>query len=158
MQERDRREWTDRLVSAAEYLNRRTLSERLEAWAQLGMTTPQVKTLVFLDERGPARMGMIASHLGTSLSATTSVVDRLVQKGMLDRASDPTDRRVVVCELTSGGRDAVDRFWRLGEERLVPAAEQLGSEDLRAVVHGLELLRGAAESVYQQAAEEQADS
>lgn len=158
MQDGDREGLIDRFVTAAEYLNRRTLSERLEAWAQLGMTTPQVKTLVFLDERGPARMGMIASHLGTSLSATTSVVDRLVQKDMLERASDPGDRRVVICELTSTGRDAVDRFWRLGEDRLMPVAALLDGEDLQAAVHGLELLRGAAETVYQQAAEEQDDS
>ncbi len=158
MQDGDREGLIDRFVTAAEYLNRRTLSERLEAWAQLGMTTPQVKTLVFLDERGPARMGMIASHLGTSLSATTSVVDRLVQKDMLERASDPGDRRVVICELTSTGRDAVDRFWRLGEDRLMPVAALLDGEDLRAAVRGLELLRGAAETVYQQAAEEQDDS
>lgn len=158
MQEGDRQGLINRLVEAAEYLNRRTLSERLEAWAQLGMTTPQVKTLVFLDDRGSARMGMIASHLGTSLSATTSVVDRLVQKDMLERASDPTDRRVVICELTSTGRDAVDRFWRLGEERIVPVAQLLDAEELPAAVRGLELIRGAAETVYQQAVEEQADS
>ena len=158
MQDGDREGLIDRFVTAAEYLNRRTLSERLEAWAQLGMTTPQVKTLVFLDERGPARMGMIASHLGTSLSATTSVVDRLVQKDMLERASDPGDRRVVICELTSTGRDAVDRFWRLGEDRLMPVAALLDGADLRAAVHGLELLRGAAETVYEQAAEDQDDS
>lgn len=158
MQDGDREGLIDRFVTAAEYLNRRTLSERLEAWAQLGMTTPQVKTLVFLDERGPARMGMIASHLGTSLSATTSVVDRLVQKDMLERASDPSDRRVVICELTSTGRDAVDRFWRLGEDRLMPVAALLDGEDLSAAVRGLELLRGAAETVYQQTVEEQADS
>lgn len=158
MPDGDREGLIDRFVAAAEYLNRRTLSERLEAWAQLGMTTPQVKTLVFLDERGSARMGMIASHLGTSLSATTSVVDRLVQKDMLERASDPSDRRVVICELTATGRDAVDRFWRLGEDRLTPVAALLDSEDLQAAVRGLELLRGAAETVYQQTVEEQADS
>lgn len=158
MQDGDRQGLIDRLVDAAEYLNRRTLSDRLEAWAQLGMTTPQVKTLVFLDDRGPARMGMIASHLGTSLSATTSVVDRLVQKGMLERASDPTDRRVVICELTSTGRDAVDRFWRLGEDRLVPVTELLSADDLQAAVRGLELMRGAAETVHQQMVEDQASS
>ena len=158
MQDGDRQALIDRLIDAAEYLNRRTLSERLEAWAQLGMTTPQVKTLVFLDERGPARMGMIASHLGTSLSATTSVVDRLVQKDMLERASDPSDRRVVICELTSTGRDAVDRFWRLGEDRLMPVAALLEGQDLQSAVQGLELLRGAAETVYQQAVAERANS
>ena len=148
----------DRFVDVVEYLNRRTLSGRLDDWAQLGMTTPQIKTLAFLEERGPARMGMIASHLGTSLSATTSVVDRLVEKRMLQRASDPGDRRVVICELTSTGLDAVNQFWRIGQERILPAVRLLDAEQLAAAVRGLELIRVAEEELQRRRSEEEATS
>lgn len=158
MQERDRQTLVDRFVDAVEYLNRRTLSARLDDWAQLGMTTPQIKTLAFLEEHGPARMGRIASHLGTSLSATTSVVDRLVEKRMVQRASDPSDRRVVICELTSTGLDAMDQFWRIGQERILPAVRLLGAEQLEAAVRGLELIRVAEEEVQRRRSEEQSTS
>ena len=57
-------------------------------------------------------MGVISNSLGSALSATTSIVDRLVEKKLVKRGSDPNDRRVVTCELTASGQEASERFWR----------------------------------------------
>ncbi len=138
-----KQELTDRFNESAEYLNRQLHSGRLDEWEGLGMTIPQIRTLVLLERLGPLRMGNIAIHLGRALSATTTIVDRLVLKGLVGRDSDPNDRRVVICKLTDSGEQAIKRFWQIGRERLDLLAELLNEEQLETIVEGLELVRWA---------------
>ena len=130
-----------RFRELAEYLNRQLHTGRLDEWEDLDMTIPQIKTLVLLEEEGPLRMGNIADYLGRALSATTTVMDRLVEKGLVDRVSDPRDRRVVICRLTASGQQAIDRFWQIGQERLDGLADRMDDEQLETVVKALEAIR-----------------
>lgn len=88
-------------------------------------------------------MGTIAGALGIAVSATTTVVDRLVERGLATRLSDPKDRRVVICELTEKGREAAERFWTIGHERLHMLADHLQAEQLTGLVQAFEQLRDA---------------
>lgn len=143
MEDSSRQELTERFVAVAEYLNRQTHLHRLDEWETLDMTIPQLKTLVLLERMGALRMGSISMYLGRALSATTTVVDRLVEKKLVDRSSDPDDRRVVLCHLTDLGHDTIDRFWRIGIDRIKAAADLMEPDQLEAVVQGLELIRNA---------------
>ena len=143
MQDDRRQELTDRFAESAEYLNRQLHTGRLDEWEGLDMTIPQIRTLVLLERMGPLRMGNIAIYLDRALSATTTVMDRLVEKGLVDRVADPSDRRVVICQLSESGEQAITRFWRIGRERLQIVADLLDEEQLETVVQGFELIRWA---------------
>ena len=153
MEDTNNQELTERFVAVAEFLNRQTHLHRLDAWEELGMTIPQLRTLVLLEQLGPMRMGSISTHLGRALSATTTVVDRLVEKGYVGRSSDPDDRRVVLCELTELGRTTIDRFWRIGTGRIDRLVQALDPDQMETVVRGLELIQQAAEEIRQRGAE-----
>ena len=143
MQDDYRQVLTDRFVESVEYLNRQMHVGRLEECEALEMTIPQIKTLVLLERTGPMRMGSIAGFLGRALSATTIVVDRLVEKDLVHRIFDPNDRRVVLCDLTDLGRQSAAQFWSIGNERLQKVVDLLQVEDLETVVKGVELIRKA---------------
>lgn len=143
MPEDNKKELTRRFMESVEYLNRQIHSGRLGGWEALEMTIPQIKTLVLLERMGPLRMGTIALHFDRALSATTAVVDRLVEKNLVHRRSDPKDRRLVICELTDVGKEAMTEFWRIGNDRLKIVADTLDAEDLEKVVRSLELIRKA---------------
>ncbi len=143
MQNDNREELTSKFIEAVDYLNRQMHTCGLDDWEGLEMTIPQLKTLVLLERSGPLRMGNIAAFLGRALSATTTVVDRLVEKGLVDRAWDPSDRRVVICRLTDRGLQAMDRFWRIRRERLQMMADTFGMEELEIVVQAVEMMRAA---------------
>ena len=147
MQDDRRQELTDRFAESAEYLNRQLHTGRLDEWEGLDMTIPQIRTLVLLERMGPLRMGNIAIYLGRALSATTTVMDRLVEKGLVDRVADPSDRRVVICQLSESGEQAITRFWRIGRERLQIVVDLLDEEQLETVVQGFELIRWAEEEI-----------
>lgn len=150
----EERQLAERLVNVVEDLQRRARNSVLDVWQGQDMTIPQAKTLVLLETMGPLRMGAIARHLGSGLSATTALVDRLVEKGLVERGSDPGDRRVVTCELTAAGREALEQFLTTGRERAMQVADLLQPEQLEAVVEGLELLRWARNELASQAAAE----
>ncbi len=141
-------ELAERFIEHAEFLNRALHSGALEDWRRMDMTIPQIKTLILLQNMNRMRMGGIANYLGSTLSATTSIVDRLVEKGFVDRVSDPNDRRVVVCELTDSGREVIDQFWYVGLVRVEPVIQRLNVDQLESVVCSLELLRRTLEDHY----------
>ena len=137
----------ERLAEAAACLNRQLHSGRLDQWEDLGLTLPHVKVLVLLEHEGPLRMGAISSHVGTALSATTAVVDRLVDMDLVERTSDPHDRRAVICGLTDLGRAAAERFWRVGGERVENMVARLEPGRVEAAVEALECLCRAGDDL-----------
>jgi DNA-binding MarR family transcriptional regulator len=140
-----------RFMDAVDYLNRQMHTCGLDDWEGLDMTIPQIKTLVLLERSGPLRMGNIAGFLNRALSATTTVVDRLVEKGLIDRTWDPSDRRVVICRLTDQGTQAMEGFWEIRRERLQLMADILEVEQMEVVVQGLELMRMADKKIQESA-------
>ena len=132
-----------RFINVAEQLNRQIHSGQMDEWEGLDMTIPQIRTLVLLERMGPVRMTDISIYIGRALSATTTVVDRLVEKDFVDRAPDTNDRRLVMCELTDTGRQALERFWRIERDRLQMVADLLDDGELERAVDGLELVSNA---------------
>lgn len=139
-----------RFMDVVDYLNRQVHISGLDDWESLNMTIPQLKTLVLLERSGPLRMGNIASYLGRALSATTTVVDRLVEKKLVDRAWDPSDRRVVICRLTDSGKQEMDCFWRIRREHLQMMVDFFDEDQLETVVKGLEIIRWADKEIQSQ--------
>ena len=147
MEDNNRQELTERLIIVAECLNRQDHLRRLDEFEDLNLTMSQIKTLLLLERLGPLRMGSISMHVDRPLSATTTVVDRLVRKRLVDRSTRPDDRRVVLCELTEEGRETIHRFWRIGSERIQMAVDLLDSEQLETFVRGLELILRAEQEM-----------
>ena len=147
MQEYSKSELADRLVDLIVYLNRELHTGSLDEWRSLGMTIPQIKTLVVLQHKGPMRMGEIANFLGSTLSATTSIVDRLVDKQLIERDADPNDRRVVICKLTPEGVVGIDELWSIGRDRAAQVVEGMNVEEMGILVSALEMLRRILDGV-----------
>jgi DNA-binding MarR family transcriptional regulator len=145
MQETRKQELTERFTELVEQIKECMHSHPLEEWPDLELTIPQIKTLTLLRHQGPQRMGSIATYLGSTLSSSTSIIDRLVDKGLVERVPDPDDRRVVICQLTPQGQEATEQFWRIGRTRVVELAERLDIEELEIVVRAMELLYKATE-------------
>lgn len=137
---------TEQLVEYLERMYSGMRSEPAEGRSEAELTMPQFRTLMMLGH-GPQRMGAIAALLTSSLSSATSMIDRLVDKGLVERASDPEDRRVVICRLTDSGREEVDRFWRIGRLGIARIAVHLTTEELRTIVDAIHLLYTASQRV-----------
>lgn len=77
--------------------------------------------------RAPAiSVAAAAAELGVAANTVSTLVGQLVEAGMLDRSSDPADRRVARLHLTAAARQRVER-WR--DERVGVVADALARLD-----------------------------
>jgi DNA-binding MarR family transcriptional regulator len=100
-----------------------------EAGRDCGLTTAQAQLLCTLGA-GPTGMADLCTTLGLERSSLTGLVDRAEHRGLVERQSDPADRRAVRVALTRDGEKTIGRFHREITERLgrlladLPAAER----------------------------------
>ncbi|NQW50134.1 MAG: MarR family transcriptional regulator [Rhodospirillales bacterium] len=83
----------------------RALARRFdEALAPLGLTSGQFSLLTSLNRPEAPSMGSIAALLVMDRTTLTANLKPLKQRGLVEIAIDPADRRVRRLELTSAGR------------------------------------------------------
>lgn len=70
-------------------------------WAGRGMTLLQLLALHFISALAPVSLIDLAQALGTQPPATSAMVDRLVDNGLVRRIRDPQDGRRVQLTLTA---------------------------------------------------------
>lgn len=80
------------------------------------VTTAQAGALLTVAEYGPVTMNELASHMRLHGTTMTRMVDALVSKGLVRRAEDAEDRRVVRVGLTIDGQHHVTELQRAKEE------------------------------------------
>jgi len=112
----------------------------------MGLTMRQLKVLFLLYDQPPTRMSALAAGLGITLPWCTSLVDRPVKEGMLDRLEDPLDRRFVLCELSGKAGALVSKLWQSGQLQTEAHLEQMTAEELRVVACAMTIFQGAAAS------------
>ena len=92
------------------HINRRSAGDSLALMGEAGLSMPQLVTLHLLAHAGGRPVGEIGHRLRLSPAATSHLVDRLVQAGLVARAEDPHDRRSRLLAITPEGRRLVDRI------------------------------------------------
>ena len=90
--------------------------------------------------RGPRSVGQLAEELGVSPPAATQLVDRLAEHGMVDRHSDPEDRRVVLVDYVAGMHEVARRIVENRRCPLRDAISMMTDSEALAFVKGLRLL------------------
>lgn len=118
-------------------------SER--AFGDLRLTQAEAHVLAFLSEHAPCSINDLHHSFGHKRSTLSSLLDRLEERGWMQRARHPTSRRLVLVELTKAGRPIAERVGgtvrevdarlraRLGVERLAEIEGALAAleEELR---------------------------
>ena len=90
------------LLSAHARLMKRFAAE--DVWEDLTMREYDV--LYTLSKgRAPLRIGELSRHVLLSQPALSRMVDRLVERGFVERCADPADKRGVRLSLTTAGRE-----------------------------------------------------
>jgi DNA-binding MarR family transcriptional regulator len=107
------------------------------AWmtGQLGpgrVSLTQFMLLSILAKQGNSTMSQLAVQMRHTTAATTGLVDRLVEGGMVARTEDLEDRRKVMVKITLQGQDVVERIRMKMCNNLKNVCDALGSEDSRA--------------------------
>lgn len=107
---------------------------------QLDLTMPQLKALVAIGLRGPMRLNHLAEAIGATPTGVTGIVDRLAERGYLERSSDPSDRRATVVALRAPGEAVLTEMYAAGREDIQRVLAGMADDDLDDVERGMRAL------------------
>jgi DNA-binding MarR family transcriptional regulator len=96
-------------LQRATHVTLHVLSTRLAA---LGLTPAEINALANIPAGAPLKVSELAAAIGSRPSTATSILDRLEQRGHVERTPHPTDRRAVVVSLSPSGRRAARTIHR----------------------------------------------
>jgi DNA-binding MarR family transcriptional regulator len=117
------------LLSAHARLMKQFAAE--DIWRDLSMREYDV--LYTLSKcREPVRLGELHGHVLLSQPALSRMVDRLVDRGLIDRCPDPGDKRGVRLSLTGAGRERQRQIGRRHARSVARAVTaELSPDELR---------------------------
>jgi DNA-binding MarR family transcriptional regulator len=122
-------------------------SERL---VRVGISMSQMHVMHLLDRHGELPMSRLADLLDVSLSAATGLIDRIEERGFVERVRVPTDRRVVLVSITPAGRQMLEEVEVVREGIIRRVLDELDETQLSGVAAAMADLRHAVESTVAQ--------
>lgn len=117
-----------------------TAYDRFEdaAAAYFGVNRTAMRCMDVLDQRGQLTAGEIAVHTGLTTGSVTAMLDRLERDGLVQRLSDPSDRRRVLVQLTvKSRRIATEIYGPLARE--IEQFERYTDDELRLIAEFMRL-------------------
>ena len=115
-------------------------SERL---LRLGISMAQLNILYTLQRNGEMTMSRLADVLNVSFSNATGLVDRIEERGFIERTRVPEDRRVVLVRITAAGQQMLSEVDALSDELLRTVLGRLDGVQLEVVAQAVTDLRDA---------------
>ena len=109
-----------------------------------GLSVSQINTLMRLYHHGTCEVSDISDQLGITNAASSQLVERLVQQGLLNRTEDPRDRRVRQLEITPQGRVLIEQGIAARQRWMEELTHELSPEEQEEIANALILLSQAA--------------
>ncbi len=116
-----------------------------EDFVDLELPRHQLRALLIVTRAGPIAVGRLAEMTESSLASTSSLADRLVRAGYLQRQADPADRRRVLLVTTPMGIETAGRLESRFHERFERVVGAMSDEGRSSLEAGLNDMMSAAE-------------
>lgn len=113
-----------------------------------GVSMTNVHVMWLLEHHGDLPMSRLADLLDVSLSNATGIVDRMEERGLVERVRVPDDRRVVLVRIAARGLRALDEMEAVKVDRLQAILGHLDAAQLERVIAALDDIRGAVIAEY----------
>jgi DNA-binding MarR family transcriptional regulator len=146
-------ERVERAIMHVGWLGQRQFMQLL-AQERFDLTVPQFYTLLHLAQcSGETKMSDLARATHQSAASLTGVVDRLIDKQLVERIRPDGDRRQVMVMATDRGRELLVDIKQARREEMQAALGDLGNEEIDELLRLLNtLLAGMLQQVEQREA------
>jgi DNA-binding MarR family transcriptional regulator len=118
-------------------------SERL---VRMGVSMAQLHILYTLQRSGEMPMSRLADVLEVSVSNATGLIDRIEERGFVERTRVPEDRRIVMIQVTDAGRRMLEEVDAISSELMRSVFARIGRSQVAAVGRAIAELRRALEA------------
>jgi DNA-binding MarR family transcriptional regulator len=127
----------ERFIMQISWLAQRQLMQLLDE-DRFRLTPPQFYTLLSLEQADEMKMSDLAEATQQSAASLTGVVDRLVDKQLVERSRPQKDRRQVVVLVTQRGRELISEIRQDRRDRMQAALRQLSEAEIETLLHLLD--------------------
>jgi DNA-binding MarR family transcriptional regulator len=108
-----------------------------------GISMTHLHILWVLEHHGDLPMSRLAELLDVSVSNATGLIDRMEERGLVERVRVPDDRRVVIVRASPEGERQRDEIEALKHDRMRSILERLTPAQLARIHGAINDLRGA---------------
>lgn len=122
------------------------LARRQRHAVRTDLTLSQQSALAMIELHGPIALGDLARIEDVSAPTISRIVAKLEAQGLVERTSDPDDRRVARVAMTAVGSCTLAEARALRNEWLAACLSSLPPEDARAVLSAIGPLERLAEA------------
>jgi DNA-binding MarR family transcriptional regulator len=102
-----------------------------------GLSLTAAATLATLERSGPWRLTWLATREGVTQPAMTQLIARLEDAGLVERAADPADGRVVQVRITADGKAMLAGRRAVRAERVAGLLDRLSPDEREALAAAL---------------------
>jgi DNA-binding MarR family transcriptional regulator len=147
----------DRSAVTAELLGELDASQpmhfmrHLRKWPGGALSLVHLQVLFTLSSEGPLPMRHLAEAMDVSQASATGIVDRMEQRGLVERRHDETDRRVVLVHRTPAGEAVFTDLQKQRQAGLEHVLGRLTNDELKALLIGIRALSKARADAIRQA-------
>jgi DNA-binding MarR family transcriptional regulator len=106
----------------------------------IGISGAQLFVLQQLDDSPARSVNELADRTSTHQSSVSTVVSRLVERGLVKREPSADDARRMEISITERGRRLMQTAPRTAQSRMQEAMTRMPREDLHRLAQGLEVL------------------
>ena len=118
--------------------------------SQFGVTYAQWVLLARLDRFEGLKQAELAEMLDLQPITITRLIDRLCESGMIERRSDPSDRRAKRLYLTPAAVPIIEQLGKLGEELMGTALAGVDRDSIEKMVAQLAIVKENLRQAIQQ--------
>ncbi len=126
-----------RIIELEKQFGERIRTSSLRDWMALGLTTVQLKSLFYIVRTNNANSKKLSDTLGVTPANITGVIDRLIERGMVNRVESTEDRRITLLKATNKGKKLIASLDKYVSENLSSFLVNLNDEELEHLHVGL---------------------
>ncbi len=119
----------------------RKLSKRLAyIFQREGLSTVELSMLWRIYTKQACRVGELSGESGISPSTITGILDRLVARGLLERAPDPEDRRGILMKSVPATSALIERLITAVDEEMEIVLSVLPEGRVQEMIEDMQLI------------------
>lgn len=118
----------------------------VERLVRLGVTMTHLQILSHLEDHGEIGMGRIADLIGVSMSNASGLIDRMEERGLVERVRLTDDRRVVHVRTTPLGLEMLNESEILRADLMTRILDRLDDQQLKRLARTVDDLRAALQA------------
>lgn len=141
----DSSQFTEVVRDWVEVFMRHEMREFIQFSKLTGMSMGQLGTLMRLYHHGVCGVSDLGDYLGVTNAASSQMIHKLVEQGLLERTEDPNDRRNKLITLSPSGKKQVHEIIAARHTWMEDLASHLNLEDQQTIIFALISLTQAAQ-------------